>query len=100
MGYTENHLFPTKGKSSTGKWKYIINKLYQLKRVNILQINFNQNLAYMLEVMVKFQRPQNVNNCIGIKSYFLYQKMVQLNLIHLFPHPFVPVILLMNHICR
>ena len=24
-GYTENHLFPTKGKSSTGTWKYIIN---------------------------------------------------------------------------
>merc|ERR1712008_646878 len=42
-----------------------INKLYQLKRVNILQMNFNQNLAYMLEVTVKFRRPQNVNNCIG-----------------------------------
>ena len=24
-GYTEKHLFPTKGKSSTGTWKYIIN---------------------------------------------------------------------------
>ena len=77
-----------------------INKLFQLKRVNILQINFNQNLANMVEVMVKFRRPQNVNNCIGIKSYFLYQKMVQLNLIHLFSPPFVPAILLMNHICR
>ena len=77
-----------------------INKLYQLKRVNILQMSISQNLVYMVERPEKFQEQQNANNCIGIKSYFLYQKMVQLNLTHLFSPPFVPVILLMNHICN
>ena len=52
-----------------------INKLYQLKRVNILQINFNRNLAYMLEVMVKFRRPQNVNNFIRIKKCYLLKEL-------------------------
>merc|ERR1711956_102017 len=77
-----------------------INKLFQPKHVNILQMNISQNLASMLERPEGFQKQQNVNNCIGIKNYFLYQKMVQLNLIHLFSPPFVPAILLMNHICR
>ena len=77
-----------------------INKLFQLKRVNILQMSISQNHAYMVERPGRFQKQQNVNNCIGTKSYFLYQKMVQLNLIHLFSPPFVPAILLMNHICK
>ena len=77
-----------------------INKLFQLKRVNILQMSISQNHAYMVERPGRFQKQQNVNNCIGTKSYFLYQKMVLLNLIHLFSPPFVPAILLMTHICR